>query len=215
MRIFFRLATPAALLFATSPALAQALPGASPPGSLIARQSALSEDVLLLGQEIRRAELLERLIGMLGPEAFARLYPDLAALVAGSPMEAKALAAREAALPKEAKPPVAGAGFADGSELVRVERKPDTPPTQSTPREGPRVQAAAPAQPAPQRLKASLREISGTDVLSAVLEIEGKRLRLVKGDEIDGGWRVEAITAGSLTLVGSAGPVVLTLAAHE
>ena len=54
--------------------------------SLIDQQEAIGADILLLDRQMRRAEMIGNLIGVMGIEGFRREFPDLAKMIDDSPI---------------------------------------------------------------------------------------------------------------------------------
>ena len=171
---------------------------------LLARQSAISESIIMLERQLKQAELLNRLMALGGPDMLIEVSPGEFRSFADTPagqrlameQEESRLLARIRILELQAQE----AGLA-GAKLP------------AAPKPGPDKldirDIVAPKEPEPSYV---LQEIRGSDGKhSALLEIDGELRQVRKGDRVPGEMTVLAVGEDSVRLSGRGRIVILRL----
>lgn len=168
---------------------------------LLARQSEISESILLIERQIRRAELLARLLALVGPDAPIETAPGVFERFGDSPA-GRRIAAEMAESDLDAQKRLLELRLEivrSGAELARQAAPPP-------PEAAPVPEAATPAPPPTSEPvlndRPALEEISGfAGTRWAVFRFGDERVRAKAGDTLPNGARVSAIDWDAAELV--------------
>ena len=172
---------------------------------LLARQSAISESIIMLERQLKQAELLNRLMALAGPDMLIEVSPGEFRSFADTPagqrlameQEESRLLARIRILELQAQE----AGLAGA---MRPDAAPKPGPDRLDIRD-----IVAPKEPEHSYV---LQEIRGSDGKhSALLEIDGEPRQVRKGDRVPGEMTVLAVGEDSVRLSGRGRIVILRL----
>ena len=158
---------------------------------LLARQSEISESILLIERQIRRAELLARLLTLVGPDAPVETAPGVFEQFGDSPA-GRRIAAEMAESDLDAQKRLLELRLEIARSGAELAREAAPPPPEAPP--VPEAATPAPANEPVPRDHPVLEEISGfAGTRWAVFRFGEERVRARAGDTLPNGARVSAI----------------------
>ena len=172
---------------------------------LLARQSAISESIIMLERQLKQAELLNRLMALGGPDMLIEVSPGEFRSFADTPAGQRlAMEQEESRLLARIRILELQAQEADLAGTMLPDAAPKPGPDKLDIRD-----IVAPKEPEPSYV---LQEISGSDGKhSALLEIDGEPRQVRKGDRVPGEMTVLAVGEDSVRLSGRGRIVILRL----
>lgn len=160
---------------------------------LLARQSEISESILLIERQIRRAELLARLLALVGPDAAIETAPGVFERFGDSPA-GRRIAAEMAESDLDAKKRLLELRLEIVRSGAELARQAAPPPPEAAPVPEAATPAPPPASEPDRRGHPVLEEISGfAGTRWAVFRFGGERIRARAGDTLPNGARVSAL----------------------
>ena len=160
---------------------------------LLARQSEISESILLIERQIRRAELLARLLALVGPDAAIETAPGVFERFGDSPA-GRRIAAEMAESDLDAQKRLLELRLEIVRSGAELARQAAPPPPEAAPVPEAATPAPPPASEPDRRGHPVLEEISGfAGARWAVFRLGGERIRARAGDTLPNGARVSAL----------------------